>query len=103
LFCSISAFAANSDGASDLGVDYAFLTLMTLSPDFAAANYTITNNNDGDVGIAIRRLPYHIDLVQNDKHRLQLEVALAYQQTSRCCRTFLFRINQLVFGGSPMV
>lgn len=79
--CGSPLFAANDDGAHDLGVDYAFLTLMTLSPDFAAANYTIDNGTGGDVSVSIGRFPYHVDLLKQDEQRWQLEIALAYQTT----------------------
>jgi len=83
-----AVFGANQDGATDLGVDYAFMFLMTLSPDFAAANYTIQNKGGPDVDIAIGRLPYHIDLVQKADYRMQLEVAAAYQRTEEIIPTF---------------
>ncbi|MFV1983044.1 MAG: autotransporter outer membrane beta-barrel domain-containing protein, partial [Thiohalomonadales bacterium] len=51
------------------------------SPDFAAANYTITEDDGRDDEIAITRLPFNIDLMQNKNSQLQLEVALAYQKT----------------------
>lgn len=89
LFCLHSlVHSANEDGASDLGVDYAFLTLMTLSPDFAAANYTITNEGGLDVDVAIYRLPYHIDLAADAHSTLKLELAAAYQNTQEVIPTF---------------
>ncbi len=89
LLCSNQiAFSDNQDGARDLGVDYAFMTLMTLSPDFAAANYTITNEDNLDVDISIYRLPYHIDLARDEKSRLVLELAAAYQNTEEVIPTF---------------
>jgi len=83
-----AAYGANQDGAEDLGVDYAFMSLMTVSPDFAAANYTIRNDGGSDVDISIRRLPYHIELVENDSRRMQLELSLAYQRTSQLVPTY---------------
>lgn len=83
-----AVFGANQEGATDLGVDYAFMFLMTLSPDFAAANYTIQNKDGPDVDIAIGRLPYHIELVQKADYRLQLEIAGAYQRTEEIIPTF---------------
>jgi hypothetical protein len=83
-----TAYGANDDGAADLGVDYAFMSLMTLSPDFAAANYTIHNEGGLDVDISIGRLPYHIDLMQNIYSQLQLEIAVAYQRTKEVIPTF---------------
>ena len=75
-------------GSADLGVDYAFMSLMTLSPDFAAANYTIHNEGSSDVDISIGRLPYHIDLYNNGTSNLQLEISLAYQYTTETIPTF---------------
>lgn len=75
------AYAANDEGAGDLGVDYAFLFLTTLSPDFSAANYTVTNESGIEIDVSIIRLPYHVDLIQNTKSHLQLELVAAYQTT----------------------
>lgn len=88
--CCISprAYADNADGASDLGVDYAFMFLMALSPDFAAANYTIENENGPDVDVSIYRLPYQFDLLDNAQHKLKLEVSVAYQRTTEVLPTF---------------
>jgi hypothetical protein len=83
-----AALADNNDGAGDLGVDYAFLLLMTLSPDFAAANYTIENKDGSDVDIAIGRLPFHIDLTTQPRSRLQFEGSVAYQRTEEIIGTF---------------
>lgn len=80
-FCSKS-YGANEDGAADLGVDYAFMFLMTLSPDFAAANYTIENEDGTAVDISIARLPLHFDLYKTENNQLQLEIAIAYQKTT---------------------
>lgn len=77
LWISDAAYGVNADGAHDLGVDYSFMFLTTLSPDFSAANYTIHNEGDSDVEISIARLPYLIDLTQDTKSRLQLESAIA--------------------------
>jgi len=82
------AYSANDDGASDLGVDYAFLTLMTLSPDFAAANYNIDNTDGTNVDIAIVRLPYHIKLMKKKFSQLELELALAHHRTEEIINTF---------------
>ena len=87
---SHNAFSAADDNASDLGVDYAFLFLMTLSPDFAAANYTIHNEGGSDVDIAIGRFPFHFELIKNDTQKLQLELSLAYQQTGETVPVLLF-------------
>lgn len=83
-----AALADNSDGANDLGVDYAFLFLMTLSPDFAAANYTIENQDGSDVDITIGRLPFHVDLTTQPRSRLQFEGSVAYQRTKEIIGTF---------------
>ena len=70
------------------GVDYAFLSLMTLSPDFAAANYTIDNDDGTSVDVTIGRLPYHIELTHNENSNIQLEVSLAYQFAEQLLPTF---------------
>ena len=89
LMCLYSiAYSNNDDGASDLGVDYAFLTLMTLSPDFAAANYTVKNDNGSEVDITITRFPYHFSLMKNEVSNLQFELSLAYQRTREIIQTF---------------
>jgi hypothetical protein len=92
LFLAASLFspasADNNDGAKDLGVDYALMSLMTLSPDVAAANYTIHNNDGSDVEIAIGRLPYHIDLFKNKQSYLQFELVVAYQHTEEVVKIF---------------
>jgi hypothetical protein len=88
IFPGGTAYGANSDGARELGPDYAFLVLMTLSPDFAAANYTVTNEDGTSVDISIARLPYNFDLIQNKVSRLQLEIAAAYQRTREVIPTF---------------
>jgi hypothetical protein len=60
---------------------------MTLSTDFAAANYTIHNDDGTDVDIIIRRLPFHIGLLKDDTSDLQLEIAVAYQGTDQVIPT----------------
>ncbi|WP_455217531.1 hypothetical protein [Kaarinaea lacus] len=80
--------AANKDGASDLGVDYAFMTMMTLSPDFAAANYTVSNPDGTDVLITIGRLPYNYEIFKNNSSNLKLEMAVARQKTTETIKTF---------------
>lgn len=82
------AQSANVDGASNLGVDYAFLSLMTLSPDFAAANYVIHDSSGSNVNIQIARLPYQFELYSHDKACLNLELSLAYQRTTEITSTF---------------
>ena len=88
IYLNSTAYGENSDGAGDLGTDYAFLFLTTLSPDFAAANYTITNDDGSEVDISIARLPYHIDLMQNKDSYLQLEITVAFQRTEEIIQTF---------------
>jgi len=83
-----AATARCADSAANLGTDYAFLFLMTLSPDFAAANYSIRNDDGSDVDTSIARLPLHFDLYTARSRKLQLEVALAYQQTRESLATF---------------
>ncbi|WP_455376830.1 Solitary outer membrane autotransporter beta-barrel domain [Kaarinaea lacus] len=82
------AYGDNKDGATDLGVDYAFMFIMALSPDFAAANYTVENEDGSEVDIRIGRLPYHVDLFEDSASQLQLEIALAYQRTTENISTF---------------
>jgi hypothetical protein len=82
----MAVYGSNDEGAQDLGVDYAFMFLMTLSPDFAAANYTIDNENGSDVDIAIGRFLYHIDVMQDEASRLQAEFSFAYQSTEQVVR-----------------
>lgn len=75
-FCVIST-AAQSDS---IGADYAFLTLMTLEPEFSAARYTIDNENDDQVDIRILRLPYIQNLTKNESSQLNLELAFGHQR-----------------------
>jgi hypothetical protein len=79
---------ASSYGGAHAGVvngsDLAFVSMLVLSPDFAAANYTIESNETVDavdVDIAVTRFPFLIDLKKTAKTQLQLEVALAYLRT----------------------
>lgn len=88
LSISGAGYCRNDYGASELGADYAFLSLMTLTPDFAAANYTIDNNDGSSVDVAITRLPYHVPLMESDSSKLQLEMSLAYQRTKEVILTF---------------
>jgi|GEM_PF-2237722 len=74
--------------ANDYGADYAFLFLMTLTPDFAAANYTIHNADSADVDTSILRLPFKIDMMKKPGSRLRMEVVPAYQRTSQVIQTF---------------
>lgn len=88
LLCMNSVtFGDNGDGAADLGVDYAFIFLTTMSPDFTAANYIITNESDLDIDISIGRFPFHISLMKTKKSNLILEIALAYQKTKEVIPT----------------
>lgn len=72
----------------DYGADYAFLTLMTLSPDFSASNYTIENKDGTKVHIKIGRFPHRITLAQGADSASQLEVTAAYQKTAEKASTF---------------
>ncbi|KPK49788.1 MAG: hypothetical protein AMS22_13195 [Thiotrichales bacterium SG8_50] len=83
-----TALAGNTNDVGSYGVDYAFLFLMSLSPDFAAANYTINNDNGADVSVSIYRLPFRVDLMANSTQKLQLEGTVAYQQTRQLVPTF---------------
>lgn len=87
LTLSSPAHSANDTAAANFGADYAFLTLMTLSPDFAAANYTVRNSDGSEVDIAIARIPYHIELSKTDNSLLNLEIAIAHQQTDEILNT----------------
>ena len=84
----LSCLVKPADAANAYGADYAFLFMMTLSPDFAAANYTIHNPDGTDVDTSILRLPYAIDLVQMPGSRLKLEVVPAFQRTTQVVPTF---------------
>ena len=83
-----TAYGENIDDSGNAGANYAFLLITTISPFFAAANYTITNDDGSDVDISTARLPYHIDLMQNTESSLQLEIVVAYQQTEQIFQTF---------------
>ena len=76
-----SAYGGNVDDERAIGAYYSYLFLLALSPDFAAANYTITDELGQDLNISTARLPYHIDLMRNSESNLQLEIVAAYQQT----------------------
>ncbi len=84
----LTCFNGVVDGADNRDADYAFLYLMTLSPDIAAANYVVSSDTDEDVDISILRVPFHVDLMQDTDSRLQLEIALALQQTEHIISTF---------------
>lgn len=77
-----------AEAVENRGADYAFLYLMTLSPDIAAANYVVGSDTSEDVDISILRVPFHVDLMQNNDSRLQLEISLAVQQTELVISTF---------------
>lgn len=62
--------------------------LMTLSPDFAAANYTIRNPGDPEVRIAVGRLPYSAEILKSHDSRLQIEGFIAFQRTRENVPTF---------------
>jgi hypothetical protein len=88
----MSSYDGANAGVVD-GSDLAFTSMLVLSPDFAAANYTIESGEivgPVDVDIAVTRLPFLIDLKKTEKTQLQLEVALAYLRTKQ-----VFPIPQL--------
>lgn len=87
-FVNDKSDAAVEKSASDYGVDYAFLTLTALSPDFAATRYKIDNSDGSQVDINILRLPAHFELTTNSLSKLQLEVAAAYQRSQQKVQTF---------------
>lgn len=95
VFCFLmvmSSYDGANAGVVD-GSDLAFTSMLVLSPDFAAANYTIESGEivgPVDVDIAVTRLPFLIDLKKTEKTQLQLEVALAYLRTKQ-----VFPIPQL--------
>lgn len=76
-----TVYGENVDDERAIGATYAYLFLLALSPDFAAANYTITDELGQDLNISTSRLPYHIDLMRNSGSSLQLEIVAAYQQS----------------------
>jgi hypothetical protein len=88
LYLIFSFCLCGSARGDNLAADYAFMFLMTLSPDFAATNDTIENNDGPDVTIIISRLPNYFDLLTNTTQTLQLEAALAYQKTRQEIATF---------------
>ena len=76
-----AAYGGNVNDERAVGASYTYLFLLSLSPDFAAANYTITDELGQDIDISTARLPYHINLLRNSESTLQLEIVAAYQQT----------------------
>ena len=76
-----TAYSQNVDDERAIGAAYTYLFLLALSPDLAAANYTITDELGQDLNVSTARLPYHIDLMRNSSSNLQLEIVAAYQQT----------------------
>ncbi len=81
LFLSSAVYGENVNDERAIGAAYTYLFLLALSPDFAAANYTITDEFGLDLNISTSRLPYHIDLMKDSESSLQLEIVAAYQQT----------------------
>jgi len=75
-----TAYGGNVDERA-VGAFYTYLFLITLSPDFAAANYTLTDDLGEELNVTSARLPYHVDLMRNSESNLQLEIVAAYQQT----------------------
>ena len=64
-----------------LGRDYAFLFLMTTSPYFTSADYTIENDDGVDIDFSISRFPFTINLFRTDNSFLELELEYASQTT----------------------
>ena len=89
LAATLLAGAAHADdGFSSLGADYALLSLMTVSPDFSAARYTIENDDGPDVGIRIGRFPRRFELAASESSRLHLELIVAYQRAEQAIDAF---------------
>jgi hypothetical protein len=65
-----------------LAADYAYLLLMTTTPYFATADYTIENEDGVDIDISITRFPLAINLLQTENSFLQLELEYALQTTN---------------------
>lgn len=76
------AAAQQSSSPKNLATDYAFLSLLTLTPDFSAANYKIEQDSVPPVTVSIARLPFVWDVVEvNDKTSMGFELSLGYQKT----------------------
>ena len=80
IFLNSAAYGENVDDERAIGASYAYLFLLTLSPDFAAAHYTFTDEPGQDLNISTSRFPYHIDLMKDSESSLQFEIVAAYQQ-----------------------
>jgi len=73
---------------SSSGAEYAFLSLMALSPDFSAATYSFKGGDSPDTDVTIYRLPYRFELMQRTESLLQLEVMVAYQRADAILQNF---------------
>jgi len=74
--------AAQENYAEELATDYAFLSMLTLTPDFSAANYKIENDTAPPVKISILRMPFILGAMDlNDKTAVKFELALGYQES----------------------
>ena len=83
-FCKILLAAENNRHGSD----YAFLFLMTMSPYFTSANYTIEDDEGIDIDLSIGRFPFSLILFENKHSFLELEAEYAYQTTKASYPTF---------------
>jgi hypothetical protein len=76
------AAAQEYDSAENHATDYAFLSLLTLTPDFSAANYKIEDSPTPLVRIGILRLPFILAALDlNDKIAMKFEMSIGYQKT----------------------
>jgi hypothetical protein len=81
-FVLLPAVAQGADSAQELATDYAFLSLLTLTPDFSAANYKIENDPIPPVKIDIVRLPFILGALDlNDSKAVKFEMSVGYQKT----------------------
>ena len=71
------------------GSDYAFLFLMTMTPYFSSATYTIEDDEGIDIDMSIGRFPLSLTLIDSKNFFLELEAEYAYQTTKASYPTFL--------------
>lgn len=82
ILTTLPVAAQESNSADKLATDYAFLSLLTLTPDFSAANYKIENDPTPPVTISIIRLPFIMGALDlNNNTSMKFEFALGYQKT----------------------
>ena len=82
IFATQSAGAQESNSAEKLATDYAFLSLLTLTPDFSAADYKIDDAITPPVKISIARLSFTFGQMElNNKTSMEFELSLGYQKT----------------------